>query len=249
MHLQFGVFPRAPRLLVGLLSLLLCLAAGCGGGDKGTNPNGTADTLILGTDPASWTAVAVTTMEGADDPQYACDYQVRDSSDIGRALSNGVIGFRGVSIGCGQSCGPRGTYANLRSIPVDFTRYSTARLRCLIRAGGSGDPFPYHSGGLRGLRNDQAHLYVHVRSNVPGTPDLTYVVRRDYASVSDTTETPIDVSLENALGFHEATVEIDLDAKAACGEWYDSSPGGGYRYVPGAAILEVLDFRVTGRKE
>ncbi len=231
---------------VGFLVLCVCFLAGCGGGgDKVTDPGTPGETTILDASPGSWTPTRLQLVERLYTND--CIYDYKDSSDLGLVLSGAVFGFHGTAGGCGnesRSCAPQGVDAVLSSGRIDFTRYSEARLRCVLRSGGAGRR-GYEGGGLRG-RATFAHVYVDIASNVPGTPDLR-VVYREFQS-NDTTETAIDVSLENALGLREATVVITLDAKADCSVLRHYGPPDWYSYGEGTGFVEVRDLRVTGKE-
>ncbi len=86
-------------------------------------------------------------------------------------------------------------------------------------------------------------------SNIPGTPNLLFVVDRDYYTC-DSTEVVLDVSLENALTLREATIEFEFRAEAQC----SCLPTGDIHenpcvYHDGTGFLEVSDFRVVGSRK
>ncbi len=227
---------RLPCSLFLALTLLAALLPGCGD-DKETVTNaiGFDEELILGTDPASWTAVQIRTIE----PESGCFWHETQSTDLLLVLQDDAFRFHGTASPCGSQldgCMPQELYAVLQSAErIDFTRYREARLRCTIRYGGNGV-----NGGLRRSigGSGPAEVTLHIHSNVPGTPGLSSVVRQ--FCTNDTTVVPIDISLENALAFREATVELILDAGATCARWIDDS------YHPGTGYVEVTGFGIVG---
>jgi len=226
-----------PRFLWLLAPVLL---AGCGG-DKATNPNGSGETLILGADPAHWTPVSLFVIER--ESPTSCYWNWRESTDLGLVLSDDVFGFHGAAHGCGpelENCVQQGIMALLQSTQrIDFTGYADARLRCVLRSGGSATA---EGGGLGGPSGTPARCYIRIISNVPGTPGF-YVVSQDFNS-NDTTDVAIDVSLENALSFREVTIELSLQAEARCSCWHNPCV-----FHDGTGFIEVRDFRVVGRRK
>jgi hypothetical protein len=225
-----------------ILALTLAIATLSCGDKKGDSVTGIVpgEGTIIGADPQSWSVDQVTII---GPPAPGCYPTERHNADVGEILSNGVFGFHGEAVPCGshsQDCVPSSLLAVLHSSQrIDFSRYSAARLRCSIRSAGAQE---YE--GVGGLTFSS--VTVSILSNVPGTPNLNNVVQA-YA-IHDTTTTPFDVSLENALSFREATVELRIEAACRCGH-----TGSGYSWDPlvyrqGSGFLEVSNFRIVGQE-
>jgi len=102
-----------------------------------------------------------------------------------------------------------------RSKRLDLSPFREARLRCRM---------------TRPMCETNGYVYVFFESNVPGTRDLSVVTAPPPLAVADSS---FDVSLENGLGWREASVFVHLE-----GGW---SYGGNQR-------VSVADLQVVGKR-
>lgn len=260
------------RLLLVLLPVAL---AACGGSDgpSGPDDDGNGDVETIRPDAATWTGRTITlrnlwTVPGSTactvcgPPCYGGYPTCFDTTDAQGLFAGGTIAISApveawiptVYPGCDRQefrylCARWLDIreARIESPRMDLSRYSSARLKFRIRA--------YHI--PREINPDEGFytgrlisFTVRVKSNVPGTDDIavldwSYMPTEMYAD--STLAHEVDVSLENALGFREATVEID------CQQF---TPGMSWRFRPGVdpatlrfrGFVELSDLRIVGER-
>jgi hypothetical protein len=135
--------------------------------------------------------------------------------------------------------------ATLLSSAFDLRPYSSARLRFEWAS-----LFEIHEQATSG-GGGSGEVRVIVKSNVPGTDDLSVLWKsfRSRALAPQLTSSDggvVDVSLENALGFGEATVQIFLRLDGWCSAC--SRCGDRGRLYPASARVEVRDLEVVGSR-
>lgn len=115
---------------------------------------------------------------------------------------------------------------------IDFTQYKSCRVQ--FRARGRAHAYAWTGGAT-------AKVTVVIRSNVPATPDLEVVESWAGSSGSQPGELDetFDLSLENALGFHEGTIAVYLNTTL-------SEPG--QSPCQSESFIEILGFKVVGTK-
>lgn len=181
------------RLRAAILAAALALLS-CGGGDGPTNPpgnggNGSLVTLLDASRPEDW----IPSCSSCYRDWERCSVRggVFTVADTTRYDSAERACLSSAFYGC--------TWTSRTHI--DFRPYESARLQFSVRVTDYGS----HS-----------IVWAVVHSNVPGTPDLplpttALLPREPYA----TWEQLVDISLENALTFREATLELGLRHRAS----------------------------------
>lgn len=113
---------------------------------------------------------------------------------------------------------------------IDFTQYKTCRVQ--FHAYARADAF---------AGNATAKVTVVVLSNVPATPDLEVVETWAASSNSqaDELDQTFDLSIENALGFHEGTVIVHLQT-------FLNEPQ--HSICQSESFIEIHGFKVVGTK-
>lgn len=166
------------------------------GGDKSPSPADPGPTdgsvvLLSGARPADWVCP----------PDYCRMCRIQDdvmaSHDTTYLLREG-----GTPTGA-YYCSPSGgSCAWASANRIDFRPYSSARVQLRVTLAKL-----YGNGQGTGGR-----LVVRVKSNVPGTPDLTIIDEAIFRTgpINQEWSRTFDVSLENALTFAEGTVEVSL---------------------------------------
>jgi len=173
---------------------VILTVASCGGGDDPASPPGNGGngddgtvTLLDASQPQDWTP--------------SCSFCIPWERCF---LSNGVFivsdstRYDASQRDC-DSQAPLGcTWMN--QTQLDFRPYDSARLQFSLHVVAYGA---------------ESHIRAILHSNVPGTPDLTLVSERFYPQTPYPWEKAYDISLENALLFREATLEIGLTHQAS----------------------------------
>jgi len=176
----------ARRLAALLVSILLLL--GCDENGTPSTPGGgnnqDSTVVLLGLDPADWQCESAT---------INCRRCLIRGSSITVEDSTYLVQTPT------RHCVNGGGLCRFRSIRrLDFRPYRAARLRFVAR---------------RLTSDEYPRVHVLVFSNVPGTPDLQ-VVDETVRSPRPDGELAVDVSLENALTYGEATIQLQIDARA-----------------------------------
>jgi hypothetical protein len=203
------------------LAALVVALAGCGGGDSPQSPDGAPVVILDATSAVGWTG---TVLDSRRDIQCFSHTDTLTSPQsywqTGRFI--GGVRVEGVP-GNEQCCNGAHQKSTIRSAArFDLSQYTSARVQCRVRT------------TLYDPSANNRQVTLTARSNVPGLQDLQ-VFR-----VAPDGEQSIDLSLQNALSFQEASFELTIET------------GGGCLGVPGLwsgdIVVEVLDFKIAGAR-
>ncbi len=216
------------RILAVFFSLALVLP-GCGG-DDGTGPgdgNGGGEKTILSAATSDgWTCHFYITEVSGPSCEYYRQYESERIEDFWIPGGFRVATRSARATDCCNSQGKRGT---ITSGKIDLSGYETVRLKTHLTF--------YEDHWVSGTYGE---IRVTLYSNVPNTPDLLRVIDEHFVAVSGLPtliEKDIDVSLENAIGYKEATIEIRINVNGGCGGYWLND-----------LSVEVGNFRIVGTK-
>jgi hypothetical protein len=133
---------------------------------------------------------------------------------------------RGPAYDC---CSYQKKEGKIMSGKINLSGYKTLRLKTHLKF----DADSYTNPG------GYCDVYVTIHSNVPNTPDLLGVINEYFSARQGpvyTIEKDIDVSLENAIGYKEATIEIRVKLMGGCGGLNNDHS------------IELGDFRIVGTR-
>jgi hypothetical protein len=138
----------------------------------------------------------VTLLDATDASEWSCEIPGSSNCNYCQVTSGAIVVRDSTYLNPdSRRCNSLGGRCTFRLVHrLDFRPYESARLQCHIER--SDAPFG-------------AAVSIWIRSNVPGTPDLNV-----YSTMASRPE-DVDLSLENALTYAEATVEIIANAYAS----------------------------------
>lgn len=205
------------------LAALVVALAGCSGGDSPQSPGGNGASVVIldATSAVGWTG---TVLDSRRDIQCFSHTDTLTSPASYWQTGRFIGGVRVETVpGNNQCCNGAHSETTIHSAArFDLSQYSSARVQCRVH------PTLYDAS------SNNRQVTFTVRSNVPGSQDLRVF------QVAPAAEETIDLSLQNALSFQEASFELRIETSGPClgvpGVWY------------GEVIVEVFDLRIVGTR-
>lgn len=209
-----------------VISLVVLLVPACGN-DDATGPrggNGGGEKTILSAETSDgWSCHFYISERSGPRCEYYRQYESERIEDfwIPGGFRISTRSDRGTD--CNNYQEKRGT---ITSGKIDLSGYETVRLKAHLTF------YEDHQAGYGEIR---ATLY----SNVTNTPDLVGIINERFHAETGGVpiEKDIDVSLENAIGYKEATIVLQFRVYVDCGG-----------YVLNNLFLEVGNFRIVGTR-
>jgi hypothetical protein len=215
------------------LAWAIVVALNCGGGDSagpGDGSGGGEKTVLSAATSDGWSM----TLHGTERRDANCTTYTFDSTNIGDVWIAGGFSVVTQSRTGNNCCQGQYKYCRIESKRFDLSGYTKARFRATLRMYSEHYVEP---GGWR------IHTLLGLKSNVPNSPGLDLINEDLYAEFAGETlvEKNIDVSVENAIGYKEASISMSFEVSGGCG-------GTAPDFLWNQVYVELTDLKIVATK-